>query len=230
MKRVDLRATWTQALVTLLAPLVVFFTLRWLVAEPFVIPSGSMIPTLLVHDHILVNKLAYGAHFPFSKKWLMRWSSPKRGDIVVFRYPPQPDVFYVKRVIGLPGDRVVLDQGVLKINGQEISVEKYEPPPIRSLEESDSFEYFKEESHLVRYRSKIMASSEEVVVPEKSYFMLGDNRDQSQDSRYWGFVPEENLVGRAWLVWLACAETLPSAQFLCDPKTLRWDRVLIRPN
>ena len=122
MAQPDLRATWPQALLTLFGPILLFLGVRWLIAEPFVIPSGSMIPTLHIHDHILVNKLAYGVHVPFSKSWLTHWSNPKRGDIVVFRYPENPDVFLVKRAIGLPGDRVALQSGALRINDQVLNL------------------------------------------------------------------------------------------------------------
>jgi signal peptidase I len=199
-----------------------------MIAEPFVIPSGSMIPTLHVHDHILVNKLAYGLHVPFSKKWIFQWASPRRGDIVVFRYPENPDVFYVKRAIGLGGDRVTMEHGTLVVNGEKLPIERSSPSTAVPADE-DSFEYFAENGHLIRYRDQYSASFEEITVPEGKIFVLGDNRDQSNDSRFWGFVPEENLIGRAWLIWLACDATLPSAQFLCDPTTLRWDRVFLLP-
>lgn len=228
MARRDLRASWPQALLTLFGPLLLFFTVRWLIAEPYVIPSGSMIPTLHIHDHILVNKLAYGVHVPFSKAWIAQWSGPKRGDIVVFRFPPNPEVFYVKRAIGLPGDRVKMQEGAVLINGQPLPLAEAQAPGSDEYAD-ESFQYFKEENHLIRYRSKTDAFADEVTVPEGAVFVMGDNRDQSNDSRFWGFVPQENLIGRAWLIWLACDFTLPSAQFLCDPKTLRWDRVLLRP-
>ena len=229
MPRRDLRATWPQALLTLFGPLLLFFTVRWLIAEPYVIPSGSMLPTLHVHDHILVNKLAYGIHVPFSKAWIVQWAEPRRGDIVVFRFPQSPEVFYVKRAIGLPGDRVSIEQGILHINDVPVKLEKTSSPAEPEFQ-NDGFEYFKEDSYLIRYRSQLNASSEEVTVPPGHFFVMGDNRDHSNDSRFWGFVPHDHLVGRAWLIWLACDLTLPSAQFLCDPKTLRWDRVLLRPN
>ena len=228
LKRRDLRATCPQALLTLFGPLLLFFTVRWILAEPYVIPSGSMIPTLHIHDHILVNKLAYGVHVPFSKAWIVQWSAPKRGDIVVFRLPSNPDVFYVKRAIGLSGDRIRVDEGVVSINGQPLKLQAIQDPAAPEFRD-ETFSYFSEENHVVRFRAKEDSFAEEVTVPEGELFVMGDNRDQSSDSRFWGFVPQENLIGRAWLIWLACDYTLPSAQFLCDPKTLRWDRVLLRP-
>lgn len=229
MKPRDLRATWPQALATLFGPLILFFTVRWLLIEPYVIPSGSMLPTLSVHDHILVNKLAYGIHVPFSKKWIAQWARPGRGDIVVFRYPENPDVFFVKRAVAVGGDRIALENGVLRVNGEPVPLEKIDPPAPPSFGD-DSYEYFREADYRIRYLDQFRAQFEETTVPEGSVFVMGDNRDQSNDSRVWGFVPEENLVGRAWLVWLACDSTLASAQFICDPTTLRWDRIFTRPN
>src|SRR5262245_60651682 len=107
--------------------------MRWLLIEPYVIPSGSMIPTLLIHDHIFVNKLAYGVHVPFSKQWIVAWKNPQRFDVIVFRYPKNPEVFYVKRVVAVAGDKVSVRDGQLHVNGETISQEKFL--------ESD-FEYF----------------------------------------------------------------------------------------
>lgn len=223
----DLRATWAQALLTFFIPLFLFFGFRWIVTEPFVIPSGSMIPTLQIHDHILVNKLAYGTHWPFSKSWVFKWAEPRRGEVVVFRYPENPQVFYVKRVIALPRDRVSMDQGVLKVNGEAVSLIGLDREGFKDFDSSE-FEYFQESGHVVRYQNLGQANFAELTVPEKSYFVMGDNRDQSSDSRVWGFVPEDHLVGRAWIVWLGCDETLEAAQFLCNPSTIRPDRFLIR--
>ena len=187
-----------------------------------------MIPTLLIHDHIMVNKMAYGIHLPFSKRWIIHWGNPKRGDIIVFRYPENPEVFFVKRAIGLPGDKISLEQGQLRINGELIGLERTNPPPSGGTDD-DHFDYFKEEGHWVRYRDQFGAQYGEITIPPGRIFAMGDNRDQSSDSRVWGFVPEENLIGRAWLIWLACDMTLPSAQFLCDPSTIRWNRLLNWP-
>lgn len=227
MARKDLRATWPQALLTLFGPLILFFGVRWALVEPFVIPSGSMIPTFLAHDHILVQKWAYGLHVPFSKKWLLQWSSPKRGDIVVFRFPENPDVFYVKRTMGLPGEKISVQGGTVHINGQPLELMPGEGP-VNHVTDS-GFEYFQEEGHWVRYRDLDRSEYHEVTVPEGHIFVMGDNRDQSNDSRFWGFVPDENIVGRSWMIWLSCGMTLSSAQFLCDPATIRWDRLMLKP-
>jgi signal peptidase I len=219
----DLRGTWRQAFLTFFAPILLISFTRWALVEPFVIPSGSMIPNLLIHDHIFASKLSYGLHVPFSSKWLTRWAAPQRGEVVVFRYPKNPDVYYVKRIIGLPGDQIRMSHGVVFVNGQAMDL-----VPLPGKEQEEGFAYFTENGHhIVRYQNKDQADYDTIQVPESHYFALGDNRDQSADSRVWGFVPENNLVGRAKLIWLSCAKTLPSASFLCDPQTLRLNRFLI---
>lgn len=225
-----MRGTWSQALISFLSPILLILTIRWLLLEPFVIPSGSMLPNLLIHDHIIVNKLAYGIQNPVQGKMAVRWANPKRGDVLVFRYPENPSVFYVKRVIGIPGDRVELREGVILLNGEVVATEPLQDfGGVPVLEDQDEFQIFREnlgDSHLVRYKEAVNASFSEIVVGEGSFFVLGDNRDQSMDSRYWGMVPEKNLIGRASVIWLSCEETLVSAQFLCDPTKIRWNRVL----
>lgn len=205
-------------------PVLAVLTLRWLLIEPFVIPSGSMIPTLLVHDHILVNKLSYGLHWPFSAEWILQWSAPKRGEIAVFRFPSQPEVFYVKRIVAVAGDVISMEKGVLLING--------EPQPQTPLPDlsDEEFDYYRENDFTIRYFKDRhdFASFEERTVPEKNFFVVGDNRDQSSDSRFWGFVPEQNLIGKPSFIWLSCDKTLQSAPFLCDPHFLRWSRILNR--
>ncbi|GIL18036.1 MAG: signal peptidase I [Oligoflexia bacterium] len=218
----DLRGTWPQALLTFFAPLVFIFGLRWAILEPYVIPSGSMIPTLLIHDHILANKLAYGLHIPFSSSWIFQWSHPRRGEVVVFRFPETPDVFYIKRILAISGDEISVQNGTVYINGQPNDIQSIK---VSSAEEG--FEYFQENGHLVRYQSKEDSQYQTVRVPEGHFFVIGDNRDQSYDSRFWGFVPEKNLVGRAARIWLSCDKMLPSASFICDPATIRWDRLLL---
>lgn len=214
----DLRATWKQALICFLGPLLAIFVVRWLLLEPYVIPSGSMIPTLWVHDHIFVNKLAYGIHVPMSKSWILHWGSPRKNEIVVFRYPESPEVFYVKRVVATAGDTLEIREGQMWINGEAIPQE-----PLSQDEEG--FMHFQEPGRRIRYLHYEESNFDSITVPEDHFFVIGDNRDQSNDSRYWGPVPVENVVGRASLIWLSCEETLPSARFLCDPKTLRFERI-----
>lgn len=212
----DLRATWRQALLGFFTPILILFTVRWLLIEPYVIPSGSMIPTLLIHDHIFVNKLAYGIHVPFSQKWIVNWKIPNRFDIIVFRYPQNPEIFYVKRVLGLPGDRISVRQGEVLINGEAISQKKTD---------ETGFEYYDEQGHTVRYLNHADSEYNEFVVPEGHLFAMGDNRDQSSDSRFWGAVPLDHLIGRASFIWLSCRDTLATARYLCDPQTIRWNRI-----
>lgn len=225
----DQRPTWLSAILWLIAPLGLILTVRWLLIEPYVIPSGSMIPNLLIHDHIVVNKLSFGVRVPFQRSWLINWTTPQRGDIIVFRYPENPEVFYVKRLIGLPGDKIEVVSGTLKINGEELPQKAVDSLQLDDEDDTfDRFQYFEEAGHLVRYLHKEESNFSTVEVPENSYFMMGDNRDQSSDSRSWGFVPRDHLIGKPIFIWLSCSETLESAKFLCDPAHLRWDRIFKR--
>jgi signal peptidase I len=197
------------------------FLLRSFLVEPFKIPSGSMIPTLLVGDFILVNKYTYGIRLPVINKKIVELNSPQRGDVVVFRYPPDPSLDYIKRVVGLPGDKIVYRNKKLSINGREIAQKKtddyldrdrlfYTP---RFVETLGSVEHhilveaeapsFIQQITRFPYMEKCNYNSEGVSceVPPGHYFMMGDNRDNSQDSRFWGFVPDENLVGKAFFIW-----------------------------
>lgn len=221
----NLKGTWNQAILTFLLPLLLVFGVRWALLEPFVIPSGSMIPNLLVHDHIVVKKFAYGLRVPFMDRWLIQWATPQVGDVVVFKYPENPDVFYIKRLIGRPGDEVRVRDGRITVNGQ--------PFVLRELNEASNergFSYYNENNgikdYTVRFLSHEGTEEPEVFkVPEDQYFFMGDNRDQSSDSRVWGFVKKEYLVGKAWAVWLSCDSTLPTMSFVCDPSQIRWGRL-----
>ncbi len=226
------KGTWKQALLTFFGPIALVVIIRFFFIEPFVIPSGSMIPTLLIHDHLFVFKSSFGIKNPFAKNWLLRWSGPQRGDIVVFKFPDKPNVFYIKRVIGLPGDKIIFEKRRLTINGEPVATEKWSGKE-GSLDEG--FDFYREKNqqrtYLVRYLQSEESSDStrlEIDVPANKYFMMGDNRDQSSDSRVWGFVPDENLVGPAWLIWLSCENTLVSAQMVCDPMQIRWSRLLTR--
>lgn len=218
----DLRATWPQALLTFLGPILVVLTVRWLLVEPFVIPSGSMYPALHINDHIFVNKLSFGLKIPFGQQFVLQWGHPRRGDILVFRYPENPNVFFVKRVLAIGGDSVEVKEGVVFINGQALPQESIEVPAGEDAE----FSYFREDGkYVVRYLNKDLSGFAKFQVPEKSFFVIGDNRDQSSDSRYWGVVSEELMIGRAKMTWLACDRTLEAAPVLCDIQTLRLDRM-----
>ena len=187
--------------------LFVVLVLRSFVVEPFRIPSGSMMPTLLIGDFILVNKFTYGIRLPVLGTKLFEIGAPRRGDIVVFKFPQDPSVDYIKRVVGLPGDRVAYYGKSLYINGEAI-------PQTRLGEFSGSGQgaamtgavLLNEDltgvSHDILIRDGQRSVQGELKVPEGQYFVMGDNRDNSNDSRYWGTVPEGNLVGRAFLIWM----------------------------
>lgn len=205
--------------------ILIVFSLRSFVLEPFKIPSGSMIPTLLVGDFILVNKYTYGIRLPVINKKILDINEPKRGDVLVFRYPEDPSIDYIKRVIGLPGDTITYHNKQLIINDEVIKMEyegdyKYVEAG-SGYTYSDHFsEYLNKESHSIiinqdvkgiqysnvrqfefRENCKYRRTGFTCEVPAGNYFTLGDNRDSSSDSRYWGFVPEENIVGKAFMIW-----------------------------
>lgn len=229
----DLRATWSQGLITFLTPIVLLLSVRWLLFEPFVIPSGSMIPTLLIHDHIFVNKLAFGIRIPFAKQFLAQWSRPEKGQVVVFRYPDNPEVFYVKRVLATGGDEISIEHGIVSVNGSPLEQFPILMEDKVNDEEGERFEYLTESfsgsavrKYAVRYLNRQLSSLNSTRVPEGSFFVVGDNRDQSNDSRFWGFVPDGHAIGTAKMIWLSCEQTLTSAPFICAPQTIRWDRLL----
>ena len=210
---------WTAGLFPVI---LVVFLLRSFLFEPFKIPSGSMIPTLLVGDLILVNKFHYGVRLPVINTKLTDGTPPQRGDVMVFRYPPKPSLDYIKRVVGLPGDEVAYLNKRLTINGKVIATsvvpefldedsmryikqfeEKLGDKPHRLLNE-DERPAFVPGAEDFPNKDNCRYSVEGVVckVPPGHYFMMGDNRDNSLDSRYWGFVPDKNIVGRAVFVWM----------------------------
>ena len=210
---------WTAGLFPVIIS--VFF-LRSFIVEPFKIPSGSMIPTLLVGDLILVNKFHYGLRLPVLNTKITEGEKPQRGDVMVFRYPPKPSLDYIKRVVGLPGDTVAYLNKRLTINGQAVPTDS-----VPEFFDEDAMRYFKQyeekfgtQSHRVlndEQRPAFVPGAEQFPgydncnytvegvsckVPEGHFFMMGDNRDNSMDSRYWGFVPEKNIVGKAFYVWM----------------------------
>ncbi len=182
--------------------------LRSFLVEPFRIPSGSMMPTLLIGDFILVNKFTYGIRLPVLHNKVIEMNEPKRGDIVVFRFPRDPSVDYIKRVIGVPGDTVAYYQKKLYINGQAINqVSLGEYQGVKEQDSSDAIEHLTENLNPVEH-SILIDQTEGTVegvytVPAGHYFVMGDNRDNSNDSRYWGMVPEANLVGKAFFIWMS---------------------------
>ncbi|MEO5702652.1 MAG: signal peptidase I [Gammaproteobacteria bacterium] len=181
--------------------------LRSFIVEPFRIPSNSMMPTLLTGDFILVNKFNYGIRLPVVDKKIIDVGLPERGDVVVFRYPSDPSIDYIKRVVGLPGDRVAYYHKKLRINGVIMEQEAAGPyagvgAGVGMTGADLSKEVLGKVEHLILTRAGQPSFEGEFTVPQGEYFVMGDNRDNSNDSRYWGTVPEQNLVGKAFLVWM----------------------------
>lgn len=181
--------------------------IRSFVAEPFRIPSSSMLPTLHIGDFILVNKFSYGIRLPVLNTKILDTGTPQRGDVMVFRYPEQPEIDYIKRVIGLPGDKVGYFNKTLYINGKEIEQQAGEKPaelvgmiaPRAELKQ----EKLMGVTHDILLDPQRMSMEGEMTVPEGHFFVMGDNRDNSNDSRVWGTVPEANLVGKAFFIWMS---------------------------
>ena len=221
-QRLLMQPWWLDWTAGLFPVIVVVFVLRSFLFEPFKIPSGSMIPTLLVGDLILVNNFTYGVRLPVINLKITEGNKPQRGDVMVFRYPPKPSLDYIKRVVGVPGDEVAYLNKRLTINGKVVTTngvpEFFDESVMRYFKQLE--ETLGEAKHRVLndddrpafvpgveefpHRQNCRYSVEGVVckVPEGHYFMMGDNRDNSLDSRYWGFVPDRNIVGKAFFVWM----------------------------
>jgi len=187
--------------------LLVVLVLRSFIVEPFRIPSESMLPTLQVGDFIVVNKFAYDVRLPITHTSVFDTGSPERGEVAVFRYPRQPSVNYIKRVIGLPGDTVAYYNRRVFINGRPLPLERVGEyvPPGDSPANGALLEYHESVggvSHRILLDPRGRSPEGEFVIPEGQYFVLGDNRDHSNDSRVWGYVPNKNLVGRAEMIWM----------------------------
>jgi signal peptidase I len=197
--------------------ILVVFLLRSFIVEPFRIPSGSMLPSLHIGDFILVNKFSYGVRLPVVNKKIMDLGMPKRGDVLVFRFPGDESINYIKRVVGLPGDRIVYQGKKLYVNG-----ELMEQTPVGTfgLQQGDSLpeaarltENLGGVSHEILVAGRPDHTPSEFLVPAGHYFVMGDNRDHSNDSRYWGYVPDQNLVGKAFLIWFSWDTSRPSRWF-----------------
>lgn len=187
--------------------LLIVLLLRSFAVEPFRIPSGSMLPTLRVGDFILVNKFSYGLRLPVLRTKFLPLGEPERGDVVVFKYPENPRIDYIKRVIGLPGDKIAYHDKKLTINGEPVEVDfvgPYNQPTNRGGPGTFGLfvEHLPEAEHQILIHPLAPAMDFELTVDEGHYFVMGDNRDDSRDSRYWGFMPEENLVGKAFFIWM----------------------------
>ncbi len=235
---------WTHGLGSYALAIGIALTIRWAFMEAYVIPSQSMLPSLLIHDHIFVNKLVYGVRVPFSEKWLVEFGKPKKGEVIVFKFPQDKSTFFIKRVVGVPGDKIFYEDGNLYVNDQLMEREP--------AKEADNFSYvrdvdfqangkhpFASKGDFEHYRENLNGVNHDVLlakgeylgesygpvyVPEGQLFVMGDNRNRSHDSRAWNFVPYENILGRAMFVWLSCEETLPVLTFLCNPLTIRGTR------
>ncbi|HBP41700.1 MAG: signal peptidase I [Vreelandella alkaliphila] len=191
--------------------LLVVLVVRSFIIEPFQIPSGSMKPTLEVGDFILVNKFAYGLRLPVLHSRFLEVDDPERGDVMVFRFPEEPSVNFIKRVVGLPGDRIRYEGKQLYVNGEPVTKALIEEGPELSPQQLLLEEQLGSISHYIYNNPRDPGPQmREVVVPDGHYFTMGDNRDHSNDSRYWGFVPEDNIVGRAFAVWMHWDGGLPS--------------------
>jgi signal peptidase I len=180
---------------------------RSFLIEPFRIPSASMVPTLRIGDFILVNKFEYGVRLPVLNSKVIEMGSPKRGDVVVFRYPPQPQIDYIKRVVGLPGDHVQYKDKIVYINGKAMT-QKTEHKPVEllgvmSAQDKLLTEQLGDINHQIAISPGRQRAGVDMIIPEGEYFVMGDNRDNSSDSRFWGTVPESNLVGKAFYIWMS---------------------------
>jgi len=221
-ERILAQPWWLDWTAGLFPVILVVFLLRSFLFEPFKIPSGSMIPTLLVGDLILVNKFTYGVRLPVINTKVTEGTPPQRGDVMVFRYPPRPSLDYIKRVVGVPGDEVAYLNKRLTVNGQPVATQA-----LPDFFDKDAMRYSKQfEEALGPKRHRVLNDDDRPAfipgaedfpfkdqcrytvegvtckVPAGHYFMMGDNRDNSLDSRFWGFVPDRNIVGRAFFVWM----------------------------
>ncbi|MFM9888645.1 MAG: signal peptidase I [Burkholderiales bacterium] len=217
---------WVEYSKSFFPVILIVFLLRSFLVEPFKIPSGSMLPTLIVGDFILVNKFTYGIRLPIVNQKIINIGTPDRGDVMVFRYPKDPSVDYIKRVVGLPGDRIEYQDKRLSINGVEARREA-----AGEFSNRRQVSFVKQFSETLGDRSHLMLIEDDAppmvgapetfphrencnytregvtcTVPAGHYFVMGDNRDNSQDSRVWGFVPDENIVGRAFFIWFNFGE------------------------
>lgn len=236
------KSTFREYAEALITALLVAFVIRSFVIEAFKIPSGSMIPTLMIGDHIFVNKFTYGLRIPFTKKRIVTFKTPERGDPIVFIYPMDESKDFIKRAVGLPGDRIRIQGDEIFINEVQVVRQQIRVAPkenstallevvpeaiasqsgvhtISTFPGWEDYQYYVEPlgdvQHLVQFDDRPSYEGLEFEVPADHLFVMGDNRDNSADSREWGFVPMENIKGKAMFVWLSIDY---------DRKTLRWNR------
>ncbi|MCS5711083.1 signal peptidase I [Candidatus Berkiella aquae] len=201
--------------------LLIVLILRSFIVEPFRIPSGSMKPTLLEGDFILVNKFCYGLRLPITGTKFVKMGEPKRGDILVFRYPKDTSIDFIKRVVGVPGDKIAYKDKTLYLNGEPVAQDfKGKVVDIDVHGYTREVKHFNEKLPNKPHDIYVMPGDgkvlEEVTVPEGKYFVMGDNRDNSEDSRVWGFVPEDLILGKAFFLWLSWDS---------NAKDIRWSRM-----
>ncbi len=244
-KKLKKKGSFREYAEALLTALVVAFFIRSFGVEAFKIPSGSMIPTLMIGDHIFVNKFIYGLRIPFTKKKIIHFRDPKRGEAIVFMYPLDEGKDFIKRVIGLPGDQIKIDGDEVFVNGEKLAREELKvipnqssstrhiavtPPQSSTLTQIpatdipafpdwESYAFLEEKvgdtTHLVQFDDRPNFDVGDLTVPDGHLFVMGDNRDNSSDSREWGFVPLENVKGKAMFIWLSLDY---------DHWSIRWDR------
>ncbi len=181
---------------------IIVLVLRSFIVEPFRIPTGSMIPTLEIGDFILVNKFSYGLRLPVINNKVISIGAPKRGDVIVFRYPENEKIDFIKRVIGLPGDEITYHDKVVYINGTPVPAKEISRTKLVYDEIIDLKVTMGDVKHHIHLYNNAPGGTETFKVPDGHYFVMGDNRDKSHDSRGWGFVPEKNLVGKAFIIWM----------------------------
>ncbi len=222
VERKKKKGGWRDTFEALVTALLIAFFIRSFVFEAFKIPSGSMIPTLMIGDHLFVNKFIYGLRVPFTKIKIVTFRQPQRGEAIVFMYPLDESKDFIKRVVGLPGDRIRLEGDAVWINGVPLArkpVTVTIGKDVSNFPGAEDYDFFIEKtgetSHFVQFDRAESYWKDDFEVPAGHLFVMGDNRDNSSDSREWGFVPLENVKGKAMIIWL-------SIDF--DHKTLRWDR------
>ena len=242
-KEIRKKSKLRETVDALLTALVVAFLIRSFVVEPFKIPSRSMVPTLLVGDHIFVNKFAYGIRIPWTKWWPIKGDDPERGEVIVFIYPKDESLDFIKRCVGVPGDEIRYDGDAFYVNGNKLEVTDYAisgvdprdprrlalanaaafPESLQTVPYATGYTQFEigvetlnSTSHMVQYyKNYTNREPFTLTVPDGHFFAMGDNRDQSADSREWGFVPRENLKGHAMFIWLSIDS---------DSGGIRWKR------